>query len=267
MSSGSKTDAEGDLPEGSIPTAEIELRPGALVIADLHLAPTGDARTAGFIEWCDGLGPGVPQLVIMGDFFDTWVGAKQVRLPGTKEVLDALLRATARGASVHVIPGNRDALMDASFERATGAELHAEGFIGVLSTTGGRAAFVHGDSLCTLDHDYLRLRPIWRKPFVRWMSRHAPFWFARWVGHRMRKQSENRKAYKPTEAKSIRPAAVHALARATRAELVVCGHAHDTRDERLEGGPRFVVVGAWGWPHDVFRVVPDGALVPHSRGD
>jgi UDP-2,3-diacylglucosamine hydrolase len=252
---------EAVLPAGSIPEAEVELQPGALVIADLHLAPGGDARTAGFITWCDARADDLGQLIIMGDFFDTWVGAKQARMAGTKEVLEALGRLRARGVAVAVIPGNRDALLDEAFERASGATLYADGFVGVMPG-GHRAGFVHGDSLCTLDHDYQRLRPVWRKPFIRWASRRAPLWFARWVGRRMRAQSENRKAYKPTEAKSIRPAAVGALARAISVDLVVCGHAHDVRDEVLAEGPRLVVVGAWGWESDVFCVRPGGEFGP-----
>lgn len=262
MSKGGWPKGEDVLPAGSIPGPEVDLLAGALVIADLHLAPGGEPRTAEFIEWCDGLGEDVPQLIIMGDFFDTWVGAKQARLEGTQEVLEALGRLARREVAVIVIPGNRDALMDAAFERASGARLHAEGFVGRLPSSGKRAAFVHGDSLCTLDRDYQRLRPVWRRSSVRWMSRHAPLWFARWIGHRLRAQSETRKAYKPTEAKSIRPAAVKALAERVEADLVVCGHAHDTRDEAFEDGPRFVVVGAWGWKDDVFRVSADGSFQP-----
>ncbi len=259
-------DPEAVLPAGSVPNVEVALRAGALVIADLHLAPTGDERTERFIAWCDALASDVPQLVVMGDFFDTWVGAKQALMEGTREVLAGLKRLTERGTDVLMIPGNRDALMGAAFEGASGARLYAEGFIARFPISEVRAAFVHGDSLCTLDHDYLRLRKLWRKPFVRWVTRHAPLWVARRIGAGLRAQSETRKAFKLREEKSIRPAAVRALGEATGARQVVCGHAHETRDETLTpSGLRFVVVGAWEWQDDVFWVTPTGALIPYAE--
>ncbi len=261
---------EALLPDGSIPSAQVALRAGARIIADLHLAPGGDQRTERFIAWCDALvAESVPQLVVMGDFFDTWVGAKQTRLTGSVEVLAALKRLTARGTDVLMIPGNRDALMGAAFEEASGAVLYAEGFVAELPAPDGglehgRVAFVHGDSLCTLDTGYQRLRRLWRWGFTRWLSRRMPLWMARWVAARLRAQSETRKAFKLDDQKSIRPAAVAALAAASHASTVVCGHAHDARDESLgepgADGVRFVVVGAWEWRDDLYGVDARGRL-------
>lgn len=251
--------ARARLPEGSVPQAELVLREGAAVITDLHLAPLGDERTRAFCDWADAL-RGIPQLLILGDFFDTWVGPKQVAIPGSSEVLGALRRLVERGTEVHVIPGNRDALLDPTFEEASAAQLHPEGFVGVLPG-GGRVAFVHGDSLCTLDRGYQRLRKVWRRAPVRFTSRHAPLWFARWVGSRLRRASESRKPFKLLEEKSIQRAAVEALALATSSQVVVCGHAHVARDEFGPGAqpPRWIVVGAW-------REDPQDGLVVRTGG-
>jgi UDP-2,3-diacylglucosamine hydrolase len=261
---------EALLPDGSVPTQVLQLRVGALVIADLHLAPGGDERTARFIAWCDDLvSDAVPQLIVMGDFFDTWGGAKQVRLAGTVEVLAALHRLVARGIEVCMIPGNRDALMGTAFEEASGAALFAEGFVALMPETGERFAFVHGDSLCTLDKGYQRLRRVWRRRSIRWLSRRMPLWIARRVAARLRAQSESRKAFKLEDQKSIRPVAVAALAESTGASAVVCGHAHDARDEALGeagGSPvRFVVVGAWEWRDDVYRVGTGGRFAAQGE--
>lgn len=237
---------EALLPAGSVPTDRVTLRVGALVVTDLHLAPLGDERTDEFVEWCGRLA-GVPQLLVLGDLFDTWVGAKQAQVMGSKIVLDAFRALTERGTSVHLVTGNRDALIDGSFERVSGASVHMEGFVAELPG-GGLATFVHGDSLCTLDTDYQRLRKIWRARPVRFISRHAPLWFARWVGGRLRKASEQRKPFKLTTEKSIRPAAIEALSGATGSRTVICGHAHEPEDQVVlaeRGGPRWIVVGAW----------------------
>lgn len=248
--------AEASLPEGSVPETRIALRPGAVVITDLHLAPLGDARSEAFARWCDALA-GVPELVCLGDLFDTWVGAKQARVPGTRAVLDALARLGLSGTNVYVVPGNRDALLDGAFERASGATLCAEGFIGALPG-GGAAAFVHGDALCTLDHGYQRLRRAWRARSVRFASRHAPLWFARWIGGRLRRASEDRKPFKLPEEKAIRREAVAALADAVGCSAVVCGHAHEARDKRLEDDVRWIVVGEYGLGERDALVIGEG---------
>lgn len=249
---------EQRLPHGSIPETKLDLPAGTVVITDLHLAPFGNVRSEHFARWCDAL-TDAPMLCILGDFFDTWFGAKQARVEGTKHVLDALKRLAARGTNVHVVPGNRDALMDEAFERSSGATVHLEGFV---AANDGGLVFVHGDSLCTLDVGYQRLRKVWRNRTVRWISVHAPLWFARSVGRNLRRESESRKPYKPSAQKSIRPAAARVLADAVGAGTVICGHAHEAFDRAAEadGDPRRIVLGAWGTPGDVLRIDANGSI-------
>ncbi len=254
------SEIERRLPAGAVPTDVVVPSGRVVAIADLHLAPLGNVRTEHFARWCEEL-TGVAELWILGDLFDSWVGLRQARIPGSAAVLDALSGVTARGIRVRVIPGNRDLILDESFEARTGAVLHHEGFLVDLAP--GRAAFVHGDALCTLDAGYQRLRSVWRHPAVRWLSRHAPLVLARWIGGRVRGQSEARKPYKPSEGKSIRPAAVAELARAASADLVVCGHAHEAVDGPVladGAGPRRIIVGAWGTPGDRLFVEAELAL-------
>ena len=116
-----------------------------LVIADLHLDPLGDERVSAFTAWLGGLEDSVT-LAILGDLFDVWVGPSQARLPGSGAVVDALRELTARGVPVHVVPGNRDFLLGAAFEQATGVEVHPAGFVLVGEEDRG-SLLVHGGHL------------------------------------------------------------------------------------------------------------------------
>jgi UDP-2,3-diacylglucosamine hydrolase len=240
------------------------------VITDLHLVPLGDERSEAFITWCDAL-VDVPALVCLGDLFSVWVGRKQARIPGTKAVFDAFARLAERGIHVHLVPGNRDAILDEAFASETGGAFHLEGFVGLLGDLDGnldggeRATFVHGDALCTLDRRYLQLRRLLRRRPLRFATRHGPFWLARWIGSRIRGASESAKPCKLPEEKSIRVAAVRALAAATSVSAVVCGHAHVLRDEVLAGGDgatpvRWIVIGEWESEGDLLRIGADGGL-------
>lgn len=246
-----ETDAEERLPEGAVPVEHLELAPGTVAITDLHLSPVGDPRTDTFIRWCDGLRD-APRLLILGDLFDMWVGPRQARLPGTARALAALRRLTDRGVGVDVVPGNRDALMGAAFEAASGARLWHEGFVADLGGAGRRAAFVHGDALCTLDAGYQRLRRVWRNGAVRRVAGWTPLWAAGWIGRRLRRASEAAKPRKVEAQRSIRPLAVQRLAEQAGVEMVVCGHAHEPIDVALSdypetrgSGVRWLVLGAW----------------------
>lgn len=237
------TSPEARLPAGSVPAGPVlDLAVGTVVIADLHLAPLGDARTAAFERDCAALA-GVPRLVILGDLFDVWVGRRQERLEGAVRVRDALAALTRSGTEVDLVPGNRDALLDRHFAESCGASFHREGFVG-RTPDGRRSACVHGDALCTQDHGYQRLRRTLRSPFVRALARWVPLAVARRIGARVRAESEARKPGKLGHEKSIRTAAVVELATRVDASVVVCGHAHVHRDDDLDG-VRWIVVGAW----------------------
>lgn len=250
------------LPAGSVPVDEVAVPAGAVVVTDLHLSPEGDARTEAFIAWWNARTPRPPMLIVLGDLFDTWVGPKQGRLPGSAKVLAFFEGLASQGVEVHLVPGNRDALMGADVEGASGASVHLEGFVGLLAD-GGRAAFVHGDGLCILDLGYQRLRKVWRMGAVRAASRLVPLFVARAVARRLRRRSERAKPLKLAEERAIRPEAVDALVRATAASLVVCGHAHEPRDEILAGGARWIVVGAFGEGRgcEILELDADGATV------
>lgn len=286
-----------EVPLPAVRLEEVPLEEGTLVIADLHLDVTSPELVAPFARWLDDLAR-VPRLLILGDLFDVWVGPAQAHLDGAAVVLDAMRRLTERGTAIELVPGNRDFLLGRSFEERTGARLHADGFAGAVigavragadsdlagadvaeghaadgeAADGGaaegrttrRILFVHGDTLCTLDRGYLRLRRVLRSRAVRWLSRRMPLPIGMRVARRLRRASVKALAAKRPEEKSIQRDAVVATARAAACGMLVCGHAHEFRDERLAQDVRFVVVGAFGGARDVLRLDARGGLVPCS---
>lgn len=237
--------------------SEIELGRATRVIADLHL-DTGDEVAADrFARWLAAHGH-VSRLVILGDLFDVWVGPAQARDTAAPRVLDALAACSQKGTNIELVPGNRDFLLGADFEERTGARLHAEGFVGLAP--GQRLLFVHGDTLCTKDKGYIRLRRVLRSRVVQWIAPRMPLRVGSGLARRLRRESVRALAHKLPDEKSIQRDAVVSEARGARCKALVCGHAHAHQDEMLEGGVRFVVVGAFGTRFDVLDIDERGEL-------
>ncbi len=246
---------------------EIELERGTRVIADLHLDAADPAACLSFVEWVQKLAD-VPTLAILGDLFDVWVGPAQARMSGASIVLDALAALACKGTRVVVVPGNRDFLLDASFESRTSAVIAREGFVGRVLSRGEtqRVLFVHGDTLCTLDTNYQRLRRTLRSRPVQWLGPRLPLWAGTAIARRLRRASVKAIAEKLPEEKSVQASAVREVARAQRASLVICGHAHMFRDESLENGPRWIVLDAFGGARDLAYVSAGGDVQVASSG-
>jgi len=244
---------------------ELPLEPGTRVIGDLHLDVSGRGEPAAlehFSSWLAGLRE-VPRLVILGDLFDAWIGPAQLGVPAAGIVIEALRALTQGGTAVDVVPGNRDFLLEERFEQASGARVRAAGCVGT-GPAGARTLLIHGDELCTRDLAYQRLRRVLRSAPVRWSVPRIPRPVGLWAARRLRGASVQAVAAKPSEHKALQPAAAVALAAQHRCQTLVCGHAHVFRDERLEDGLRWMVVGAFGAPQDVLECGPEGGLGPRS---
>jgi UDP-2,3-diacylglucosamine hydrolase len=239
---------------------EISLPEGSLVLTDLHLFPGQDERASRLCTWLE-QAPAFPRLLILGDLFDVWVGPAQARMPGAAAVLAALARRVAAGALIDIVPGNRDFLMDRDFERRSGARLHPAGMLAELPG-GRRALFLHGDELCTRDLAYQRMKRVLRSRVTRAVARALPLACARWAAGRLRRATSRSLQAKPPEVKRMQPEAAASQARAQSADFIVCGHAHEYRDQPMDGGARWIVLDAWGGERDMLRIAAGGELEP-----
>ncbi len=249
-------------PSGGHPAAaragpsELALLPGSLAIADLHLEGSRPDGLAGFEHWLESL-RGVPLLCILGDLFEFYVGPAQAREPDCSRVLSALADTVRSGTEVHLVHGNRDYLVGLELERNWGIRVHPQGVLGELED-GTRALLIHGDELATLDRGYQRLRRLLRSKALRALAQGLPYGVTRRLARGLRRQSRRAVAVKPAARMTLQTSAAAALAARHRARLLVCGHAHRFRDERLDGGHSWFVLDAFGGERDV---------VEFGRGD
>jgi UDP-2,3-diacylglucosamine hydrolase len=246
------------------PLPQVELEPGTLVIADLHL-DAGRGALEGFLIWLASR-QGAPRIVILGDLFEYWFGPGQAHLAVGRNVVAALAACTRAGTSVDVVPGNRDFLLGRTFARRSGARVHHGGMIGRLPG-GERVLLLHGDELATRDLAYQRMRRVLRSPFVATLARLLPARWAEAAARRLRRTSGRAVRRKDQETTALQESACRALAERHAAGIVACGHAHRFSDRRLDGGPRWLVLDAFGGKRDTLVVAADGQLeATGSRG-
>jgi UDP-2,3-diacylglucosamine hydrolase len=241
--------------------ADVPFLPGTLVVADLHLDVEDASAVDAFLGFLS-RARGAPRLVVLGDLFEYWLGAVHQESPGAQRVLAGLARLSA----CDVIPGNRDFLLDHAFEQASGARVHHVGLVGRLPD-GARLLCLHGDELATADRAYQRLRRVLRSGCARGLARALPLWAGKALARRLRRASTRAVAAKPDAVKALQASAAAERLAHQGASVLVCGHAHAFRDERLPGRGRWLVLDAFGGARDLLCVGPDGVLsVCASRG-
>ena len=137
--------ASEPLPPALAVTREIGRLLDPIFISDLHLTPERPRTLARFLRFMREDAPAHPELVILGDLFDFWIGddAGAAAAP----VVAALASASRAGQRVLVMHGNRDLLLGPDFARTTGTTLLADPI--TVDIGGSPTLLAHGDAWCT----------------------------------------------------------------------------------------------------------------------
>ena len=140
-----------------------------LFISDLHLDGARPDITDQFLDFLEREARSAQALYILGDLFEAWIGDDDPD-PDKRRVVGGDAQRHARGVPCYVMHGNRDFLLGQAIlrgeRRATASK---DGT--VVDLYGRRVLLMHGDTLCTDDHAYQRLRRIVRNPLVQFVLR------------------------------------------------------------------------------------------------
>lgn len=193
-----------------------------LFIADLHLAAERPRTTARFLQFMREDAPRHPELVILGDLFEFWIGDDGAA--AAAHIIGVLAAATARGQRLLLMHGNRDPLLGTAFAAATGGTLLADPI--VVDVAGVPTLLAHGDAWCTRDVAYQRFRAMARDPqFQRdFLSKSLEERLA--FGRSVRMQSESERSTKALDIMDVTPDAVLAALRTAGVRRVIHGHTH-----------------------------------------
>jgi UDP-2,3-diacylglucosamine hydrolase len=196
----------------------------ALFISDLHLSEERAAANERFIGFLEERARSAGALYILGDFFEYWIGDDDLEAP-FNAVVAGLLRNLARhGVTVCLMHGNRDFLLGEGFCSATGARLLPDP--SVVEVEGEKTLLMHGDTLCTDDHDYQAWRRIARSE--RWQSEFLakPRDERRRMILGLREKSKAVIEAKPADIMDVNDGAVAEALRRHGVRRLVHGHTH-----------------------------------------
>lgn len=207
-------------------------------------------------------------MYILGDLFEVWVGDDGADASALA-VANGLRELSQQGSAVFFVHGNRDFLIGPRYGEMAGMQLLGEPVL--LATIEPATALLHGDTLCTDDHDYQRFRrkvrdPAWQ---ARMLSR--PLWWRRLLARVARTLSRKRNRGKPADIMDVNPQAVARSFRELGIQRLVHGHTHRPGIHRLsiDGKPcERIVLGDWhGESGSVLRMDGDQACLMELRRD
>jgi len=124
-----------------------------LFLSDLHLHDSRPKITKLFFRFLETEATAASAVYILGDLFEFWAGDDSGTYP---EVIHALQSATQRGIPIYFMPGNRDFLVGKQFETDTGCVILNEPT--TIQADSENILLMHGDTLCTDDHEYQLFR-------------------------------------------------------------------------------------------------------------
>ena len=207
----------------------------ALFISDLHLSEERAAANERFIAFLEDEARSAGALYILGDFFEYWIGDDDLEAPFNAVIAGLLRGLTRSGVPVYLMHGNRDFLLGEGFCRATGAVLLPDP--SVVEVQGEKTLLVHGDTLCTDDHDYQAWRRVarsqeWQRDFLA-----RPREERRRMILGLREKSKAVIEAKPADIMDVNDGAVAEALRAHGVRRLVHGHTHRAgrHEHRVDG--------------------------------
>lgn len=216
-----------------------------LFISDLHLEPDRPDISQTFFNFLEQHAVNAQALYILGDFFNVWLGDDHKSELNLK-VAEKLKALNQSGVIIKLMHGNRDFLMGEKFAQSCGAELIQEPYL--LDAFNETLLLMHGDALCTQDHDYIAFRqmvrdPAWQQDFLnRPIDERIAF------AAEARKQSKSMSSNKAADIMDVTPEAVVDIMQKYNVLKLIHGHTHRPAVHELSGvaeSAKRMVLGDW----------------------
>lgn len=220
------------------------------LISDLHLEEKRPDITRAFLLFLATRARQAEALYILGDFFEVWIGDDGMT-PFQHEIAGALRELSEAGTRIYLMHGNRDFLIGKAFCREAGCTLLSDPH--KVQMGDESVLLMHGDSLCTLDVGYMKLRRWLRNPLSLLILRNLPLSTRQKLARKLRNESRTQTRMKASEIVDVTPEEVIRVMAEHEVRTLIHGHTHRPALHEIEvnGQPaRRIVLGDWdrqGW--------------------
>jgi len=224
-----------------VPNLEEEsVKKNTLIISDVHLVSGELEKTNLFIRFCKNEAQKADQVFILGDLFNTWFG-DDLSIQYYQEVVYAL-KSLSKNTDIFVLVGNRDFLLGKLFEEKSGCQVIKEPYL--LKSNNKSYVLIHGDTLCTDDIDYQRLKKLLQNKITINIFLNLPTKLRLKLSGQLRKKSIEAKSYKSREIMDVNENAVNELMKKYPNSDLIHGHTHRQGTHNEDKYKRYVL-GEW----------------------
>ncbi|MCK5726124.1 MAG: UDP-2,3-diacylglucosamine diphosphatase [Thiotrichaceae bacterium] len=219
-------------------------------ISDLHLSPERSDLIRLFHDFLDDIQDKADALYILGDLFEFWIGDDVIDSPlgqAYNSIIEHLAKLSRSGVKLYLTTGNRDFLLSQKFFQCT--EITALNDYHVITVYKQKILLCHGDTLCTDDRGYQRLRKLLRLRLVQMI------YLALSLENRIQRAKKIRNySIKHTQKKQntildVSTTTVDEIMTKFQVDLLIHGHTHrpNTHHFQLASGVKAqrMVLGDW----------------------
>lgn len=221
-----------------------------LLISDLHLQEKRPDITRAFLHFLQTDAVQAQALYILGDLFESWIGDDGMTT-FQQQIAERMSALGQQGTQIYLMHGNRDFMLGRAFCEKARCTLLADPCR--VEVAGETVLLMHGDTLCTRDHGYMRLRRWLRNPLSLFVLHHLPLVVRQKLAGALRKESRLQTSMKADEITDVTPEEVVRVMQHYNVRTLIHGHTHRPATHRLQvDGEKAqrIVLGDWdrsGW--------------------
>jgi UDP-2,3-diacylglucosamine hydrolase len=219
----------------------------SLIVSDIHLSPNPEhIINVQFLTFLKNEAYQYDAIYVLGDLFDRWLG-DDIGIYEFQTCLQQFSQLANEGKQLYFMPGNRDFLVGKQFFQTTGFipldDIHQ------VNLYGHEYLMTHGDLLCCHDHQYLKMRRWFHKPWLQTLFLALPVKFRKHLGSKIQTTTQSATQHKSIRAMDVCEESVIEWCLQFNCQNLIHGHTHRA-DIHLyhhsEQSFRRYVLGDWG---------------------
>lgn len=194
-----------------------------IFISDLHLSPNTKEANQVFYKLLEYWKGNIDALYILGDFFDYWLGDDD-----NNEFIQEIklnLKEFSKSTLVYFKGGNHDFAVGRRFAKETGINLIKD--MHTIQVGTNTILLSHGDTFCTLDIAYQKMKKILQNPVTIFIGKLLPLRTRYKIKEMLEHKSGEQTNTKPQHIYHVVDETIIQYAHKAGANIVIHGHTHN----------------------------------------